>query len=164
MNHRIIGLYLPWQGNLATAPAPARNPVDKYRKALQYKANPRDENYLRSCFSERFPGGEFINIAQNQNWRESVKAADTVVFLYPDAIGLGFGRLEREVGRLKKNWAALRALNGRRRDFLLSSSTLWALRLRRLIERGMLGELIALLLFGCLTPVFLLGDLLRQRQ
>lgn len=164
MNHRIIGLYKPWKVNPISPGKPIWNPIAKYRHAVQSKANPREENYLRARFTEHYPDGEYINIEQNLNWREALRKADTVVLLYPDAIGLGFSRLEREVRRWKKNWAAIHVLNGRRRNFLLNASTLWALRLRRIIERGMLGEMIALLLFGCFTPFLLLGDLLRGRK
>jgi hypothetical protein len=86
------------------------------------------------------------------------------VLLYPDAIGLGFGPLERKVVRTRKGGAEVRALNGRRRDFLLDSSTLVALRLRRLIERSMLTELLFIPVFLCLTPLLLLVDWAKGRR
>jgi len=163
MSHRTIGLYLPWKWNLAQL-APTCNPLTKYRRAVEFKANRRDESYMRALLTERFPDGEFINIDQDRHWRKILPEADTVVLLYPDAIGLGFSPVERAVGRLKKNWAAIRVLNGRRRDFLLNTTTLWALRLRRTIEWGMLGEILALLLFAGFTPFLLLRDLMRGRK
>ena len=106
----------------------------------------------------------FINIAKDPLWRDKLSDVDTVAFLYPDAIGQGFYRLEEEVQRQKRKSAVMFALNGRRRDFLLNCSTLLGLRIRRILERWMIGELVALILFVFITPVFLFTDLLRGHR
>lgn len=135
-----------------------------YRRAFWYKANPRDETYMKRLFTEQFQEGVFINIDKDSLWRDKLSDVDTVALLYSDAIGQGFYCLEKEVQRQKQKSTAMRALNGRRRDFLLNRSTLLGLRIRRVIERFMIGEMAALILFILVTPVFLLEDLLRRRR
>jgi hypothetical protein len=122
-----------------------------YRQTLLNKANPRSPLYMRDLFAERCPQGE---IADNVP-----AAADEIVLLYPDAIGLGFGALER---RLPPG-VPVRILNGRRREFALDPRTRRALRLRRALERTMLGETVALAAAAAVTPVLLLADLVRGR-
>ena len=164
MERRVVGLFhLPWPADPSRLRT-SRSPLQMYRYAVWFKANPRSAEYMQQLFSERFPDGEFFHVDENGGWRAASAQAHTVVLLYPDSIGLGFGGLEREVGRLRKKWAALRVLNGRRREFLWTASAARALRLRRLIERTMLGELVFLPVFVCLTPLLLLADLLRGRR
>ena len=134
-----------------------------FRRAVWYKANPRDEGYMHTLFVEHYPGQTFINVDQNADWQGELRTADKIVLLYPDAIGIGFSRFERRVGKIKSAWAEVRVLNGRRRDFLLNASTLFAVRMRRLIERTMAGEFAFLALFVFVTPVLLIIDWLRGR-
>jgi hypothetical protein len=84
--------------------------------------------------------------------------------VYPDAIGLGFGRLEREVVSCRRTWATIEALNGRRRQFRLNGGTRLSLRLRRAIEWSMLAEFLFLPVFFVLTPVLMAVDVLRGRR
>jgi hypothetical protein len=166
MNNRTIGIFFsPWNPYLSTASAKrSRNPLTMYRRAFWYKANPRDVTYMKRLFTEHFQEGMFINVDEDPLWRDKLSDVDTVALLYPDAIGQGFYRLENEVQRKKRKSAAMRALNGRRRGFLLTRSTLLGLRIRRILERWMVGELMALILFVLITPVFLLKDLLRGHR
>jgi hypothetical protein len=159
MKHRVVGLFSrPWREDLTVSAPPARNPLKMYHWAVWYKANPRGEGYLRALFKGHYPEGEFINIENENDWNATVVQADEVVLLYPDAIGLGFTRLEREVKRQLKPWAGLRVINGRRRNFRLGASTLLGLRLRRIVERAMLGEVLAILVFLLATPVLVVKD------
>jgi hypothetical protein len=165
MNSLTIGLFFsPWDPHLESpAAVQSRNPLTMYRRAVWFKANPRDEKYMRDLFTEYFREGVFINIDRDPFWHDNLREADMVVLLYPDAIGQGFYRLETKVQRRKKTCAAIRALNGRRREFLLNRATLYSLRVRRIMERWMLGEVVALILFVFITPVLLVIDLLRGR-
>jgi len=142
----------------------SRRPVELYRYAVWFKANPRAKEYMRTLFSERFPSGIFVDAKENPEWRHHAAQVDTVVLLYPDSIGLGFTGLEREVRRLMKPWAAVRILNGRRRDLLRNTGTSCALIARRMLERSMLMELLFTLVFTCVTPLLLISDLLRGRR
>ena len=161
MERKVVGLFHnPWRSDYD----PRRSVAELYRRAVWAKANPRDEAYMRALFAERYPGGVFLNAGGGEDWRPEAAAADTLVLLYPDSTGIGFSELEREASRVSKTWATLRALNGRRRDFVLSRATLRELRRRRLIERTMLGEAAAVLLFAAATPFFVASDLLRGRR
>jgi hypothetical protein len=166
MNTLTVGLFFsPWDPHLKSPSAVrSRNPLTMYRRAVWFKANPRDEKYMKELFTEYFREGVFINIDRDPFWHNSVREADMVVLLYPDAIGQGFYRLEKKVQRRKRRCAAIRALNGRRREFLLNRATLCSLRVRRIMERWMLGEVAALILFAFITPVLLIIDLLKGRQ
>ena len=135
-----------------------------YGRAIWLKANPRSEEYMRSLFAERWPNGVFVDIHSNSDWQSLVKSADNVVLLYPDAIGIKFTDIETTVNALKKEWAAIRVLNGRRRDFLLNRAVRFQLRLRRFIERSMLGEVFIMIFFITISPFFLVSDFLGGKR
>jgi hypothetical protein len=161
---RVVGLFhSPWESDIARLRA-SRNPLQMFRYAVWFKANPRDAAYMQKLFGERFPGAEFVDADRQPDWRNAVAGADTLVLLYPDAIGLGYSSLERKIGRIKKVTAAVRVLNGRRRDFTLDRATLRALRVRRCIEHLMLGEVLFVPVFLCLTPILLLIDWAQGRR
>lgn len=160
---RVVGLFRsPWGAGLAHSRT-ARSPLQMFRYAVWFKANPRDAAYMQQLLGERFPNAEFVDVDHHANWRDAAAGADTLVLLYPDAIGLGFSSLERKVGRISKAEAIVRVLNGRRRDFALDGATMRALRLRRIIERSMLGEILFMPVFLCLTPLLLLVDWAKGR-
>jgi len=119
---------------------------------------------MKSLFDSQYPGVPFVNVQQDDSWRDLAGGADILVLLYPDAIGLGFTQLEEDVWRLKPGWAEVRVLNGRHRDFLLNRTTLRALRARRWIERLMLMEFLMAAIFVCVTPLLLIVDFVRGRR
>ncbi|HJQ68935.1 MAG TPA: hypothetical protein VKA70_08185 [Blastocatellia bacterium] len=161
MEREVIGIFHnPWQSRYE----PRRSLAQLYRRAVWLKANPRSVAYMEELFLERYPQGRFINVDEQSGWRESVAAADAVVMLYPDSIGLGFSRIEAAVKRQKKRWAVVRALNGRRREFILKRRTVRQLKLRRFLERSMLGEAAAVVAFVAVTPLFVVSDLVRGRR
>lgn len=161
MDKKVLGIFHnPWQSEYD----PRRSLAELYRRAVWLKANPRDEGYMKALFAERYPQGVFVNADAGPDWRRELPSADTVVLLYPDSTGLHFSRLESVVGRDKKTWATVRVLNGRRRDFVLSAQVRRRLRLRRFLERSMLGEALATAAFAAATPFFLIGDLLKGRR
>jgi hypothetical protein len=142
-------LHDPW-------PARRSRPLRRYRTMVEYKANPRDEAYLRALFAERYPDGRLVG-------PDDVQGAERVVLLYPDAIGLGWNDVERAVGRAAPG-AEVRVLNGRRRDFALDARTRRRLRLRRGLETTVAGEALFALVFVLATPVLLAWDALRGRR
>ena len=160
MERKVLGVFHnPWR----TDYDPRKSLAELYRRAVCLKANPRAEEYMRALFAERYPEGRFVTTG-GDDWRRELPAADTVVLLYPDASGINFSRVEDEVMRAKKTWATVRVLNGRRRDFVLSRATRRALRRRRFVERTMLGEALAVLIFAAATPFFVASDLIRGRR
>ena len=161
MDREVVGIFHnPWQDEYD----PRRSLAELYRRAVWVKANPRGEEYMRALFAERYPRGRFVNADTDAGWRHALRSADTVVLLYPDSTGLHFSRLERAVGAGRKAWATVRVLNGRRRDFVLSVQARRQLRLRRFLERAMLGEALAIIAFAAATPFFLVSDLVRGRR
>lgn len=162
MKRQVVALYHnPWPLSPLDRPR-SWNPIALYRYAVWYKANPRNLDYMRDLLSDRLPEAAWVTTAE-PDWTARIAAADEVVLLYPDAIGLGFLPIERMVMRCKRPWAAVTILNGRRRKFLLNHDTRWALRFRRLLEWTMLPELLFLPVFMVVTPLLWLADLLRGR-
>jgi hypothetical protein len=161
MERKVIGVFHnPWCADYD----PRRSAAELYRRAVWLKANPRDEAYMRALFAERYPRGEFVDADADPRWLERLRDADTVVLLYPDSTGLHFSPLESVVEKNKKLWATVRALNGRRRDFVLSARARRQLRRRRFVERAMLGEALSIFAFAAMTPFFVAVDLLRGRR
>jgi len=154
--------YSPWPAEGLKRP-PRTRPLAQYRYAVWYKANPRSTGYMRAVQQERFPAAEWVEAGAESNWLGRVAQADTVVLLYPDAIGLGFGAIERRVLSRKAKSATVEILNGRRRRFKLTAATRWRLRLRRLLEWTMLPEMAFIPVFIVVTPVLWTIDVVRGR-
>jgi hypothetical protein len=77
---------------------------------------------------------------------------------------LGFAAIESEIARLKKPWAGVRVLNGRRRDFLLTDATRRRLRRRRFLERTMIVEFAVMVAMLLVTPFLIGADFVRGRR
>jgi hypothetical protein len=158
-----IGLYHDAWSGLGEAPITLRRPLLLFRKAMWFKANPRSADYMRARLAEAWPAARFFDCGTEPDWEQAAAAAGDVVLLYPDAIGIGFGDIERRLQSVAPR-ATLHVLNGRRRGFLLDAATHRALRLRRFLECSMLVEIV----FGCgfllATPVLLGVDWARGRR
>jgi len=154
-----IGLFLnTWPAEFG------RSPRQYYLRAVHFKANPRSKEYMQSLFMEYFPGGEFIDTAQQGDWPSRVQRADRIVLLYPDATGIGFCKTERKLIRIMPKGCIILALNGRRRLFEFNWLTRKALYLRRLLERYMIGEITAAVFIMLATPFLWLWDQLRGKR
>jgi hypothetical protein len=129
----------------------------RYRTMVEFKANPRDEAYLRALFAEHYPEGRLGGPGD-------VAGAERVVLLYPDAIGVGWGPVERRIRKRAPRRTEVRVLNGRRRDFELDGRTRRQLRLRRILEKSLAGEALATVLFLVVTGPLLATDLVRGRR
>jgi hypothetical protein len=160
---KIVALYRnAWPG-LDDAPARASNPAALWRKAVWFKANPRSAGYMRALLDELHPGARFVDVAAESRWAEFLPGADAVVLLYPDAIGIGFGGLERRLRRLVPQ-GAIRVVNGRRRGFALDPATRRRLLVRRALERSMLIECVVGAVMLAATPVLWGVDFARGRR
>jgi hypothetical protein len=163
MTRRIVALFhSPWPADGLKRPARSK-PVEQYRYAVWYKANPRTAGYMRALQQERIPSADWVNTAAHSDWTDHIARADVVVLLYPDSIGLGFGPIERSVFAHKREWATVEVLNGRRRQFRLNAATRLGLRLRRVLEWSMLLELLFVPVFVIVTPVLWAIDVVRGR-
>jgi hypothetical protein len=162
MTGRTVALFhSPWPRQGLDRPARDRL-FELYRYAVWYKANPRSADYMRALQRERLPDAEWVDAAEHADWIERLGEADTIVLLYPDAIGLGFGAIERSILRRYRN-AAVEVLNGRRRAFVLTGAARVRLRVRRLLEWSMLPELMVLPVFVVVTPLLWTIDAVRGR-
>jgi hypothetical protein len=153
-------LNYPWGEDYGVGRLRRKRPRRLYRSMLVYRANPRDPAYMEALFGERFPAGELVR--GDDDWRARLAAANRIVLLYPDSIGLGFGRFERAV-LAAAGGRGVEVLNGRRRQFALDGATRRGLRLRRALERTFLLEAVGLTLLAAATPVLLAIDLVRGR-
>jgi hypothetical protein len=161
-----VGLYcFTFSAGIEAAQAQALTPITAYRKVLWQKSNPRSEQYMRDLFFERYPDGEFVVVQDGESVARRLAGARQIVLLYPDAIGLGFGGVETAALRVAaRSGMRVRALNGRRREFELDGRALRALRLRRVLERYMLGELAITIGFIMATPFLVFADFVRGKR
>jgi hypothetical protein len=151
---RVTGILVyPLGEDYGVGALPRRSVRRAYRRRLLEKSNPRPPQYMRDLFAERHPNGTIESDVPARD-------ADEIVLLYPDAIGLGFGAIERRL----PSGVPVRVVNGRRRDFALDRRTRRALALRRALERTMAFEAVALAAAAVATPALLVVDLVRGRR
>jgi hypothetical protein len=96
----------------------------------------------------------------NYDWA----AADRVVLLWPDANGVGWSQVEKNVFRRIGSNTRLMVLNGRRRFFELSRGRWLVWRLRRFLDKWFIGDLFALVLLLSIAPVLWAFDRLKGRR
>lgn len=158
-----IGLfYSPWPPDGLPRPLGLR-PLQQYRYAVWYKANPRSAAYMRALLQGRYPDAEWVDAREEPSWAGRISGADAVVLLYPDSIGLGFGAIERALFARTRGKATVDVLNGRGRSFRLDRSACMTLRLRRFLEQTMLAEFLFVPVFVIVTPVLWAFDAMRGR-
>lgn len=155
MSGRVAVLAYPLGEDFGLGRAKPHTPLRVYRRAVLEKANPRSPDYMRRLLDEHH--GDDVTIVGDP---AEAAAAREIVLLYPDAIGLGFGRLERRLPR----GVPVQVLTGRRRAFTLDARTRRRLRRRRFLERALVGEAIGLALAVAATPALLAVDLVRGRR
>ena len=120
-------------------------PQKLYRVVCQ-RSNPRSKEYMLELLQEKFPGTELIDL-------EQPCSPGKVILLYPDAIGLGWEKIERRLKIHNQN-QKLMVLNGRRRVFEFTPSIRRTLLLRRFLEMTFLPEILLMpfvLFYGALV-------------
>jgi hypothetical protein len=163
MSETVTALVLdPWLG-LEDAPPTLRRPLLLWRKAMWFKANPRPAAYMRALLAEHWPQARLVDVRSEPHWAGALTGAERVVLLYPDAIGIGFGGIERRLLRLEPH-GVITVLNGRRRVFELDRRVRRRLLLRRFLERSMLIECILGVGMLAATPFLVCLDLARGRR
>lgn len=163
MSEKVTALFLdPWIGMDEAAPM-FRRPLLLWRKAMWFKTNPRPGAYMRTLLAEHWPEARLVDVRSEPHWADALGGTGRVVLLYPDAIGIGFGGIERRLLRLATR-RAITVLNGRRRVFPLDRSARRRLLLRRFLERSMLLECVFGALFLVATPFLVCLDLAMGRR
>lgn len=142
---------------------PRRGLLALWRRHIVANAAVRNREYMESLFNSHFPYGALVEVRNGALPAELINASETIVLLFPDAIGLDFGRIERAIAT---GWPSKRlfALNGRRRLFRLDSETRRRFLLRRFLERWRLPEVAFFVLFLIVTPFLLIFDLMRGHR
>ena len=110
------------------------------------RSNSRSKEYMLTLLREKFPGAELIDL-------EQPRPPGRIVLLYPDAIGLGWGKIEK---RVKIQTQHLTVLNGRKRVFDLIPSVHRKLLLHRFLEITFLPEILLMpfiLLYGTFMAI-----------
>lgn len=136
----------------------SRNPLKQLRFARDFKANPRDKEFMAQLFYSHFPGGRIL---EYDNERVRTRGSSTVL-LYQDSIGLGWTLTELNLKF--RSHGDLVVLNGRGRIFHLTASTQLRLMLKRSLETSMIPEFIALLVAVPLLPLLIVADRARGRR
>jgi hypothetical protein len=83
---------------------------------------------------------------------------EQIVLLWPDANGMGWSDIERELFKKMRDCACVYVLNGRRRFFELSKSRWRAFQIRRALEASFLSEVCVFVVFLVTAPVLALWD------
>ncbi len=167
MSSKVIGVYRAhWRGGFSIPAKPSRNPAYLFKWACWFKANPRTESYMQDLFTSHYPEGQFVDgdACDSDCLRDQVRSAQTVVLLYPDAIGIGFSALEKIVLCVKSPMTGVKVLNGRRREFIFNANVKWSLRFRRFLEVTMLPEICVSVVMLIVTPFLVSIDVVRGRK
>lgn len=163
MTGNVIGLFYDHWTRIRETPTTWRNPFSLWTKAVWYKANPRSADYMKVILAERYPQAAFLDIGSDPLAPGPLKDASKVILLYPDAIGLGFTPVERDIARHAPQ-TPVEILNGRRRQFAFDDESRRALRFRRLLEWTMLVECVTGIVILLATPFLLLADVVRGKK
>lgn len=110
---------------------PGWMPEKLYRVVCQ-RANPRSKEYMLNLLHHKFPGAELIDL-------EQPCSPGKIILLYPDSIGLGWGKIEN---KFKIQTQDITVLNGRKRVFQFTPSVRRMLLLRRFLEMTFLPEML----------------------
>lgn len=140
-----------------------RRAFARWRNHVLANGAPRERSYMKALLTRHFRGCEVLEMPvddlPNRDWSEFT----SIVLVFPDAIGLGFSRIE-EMFRDYSARKRLFALNGRGRLLRLDRPTIRRLRLRRLLAWTRIPEFLFLAVFFALTPALLAVDLVRGRR
>jgi hypothetical protein len=128
----------------------------------------RGRQYMEGVATELFPdfqseqmlSATVAGVLPNVNWQ----GAKEVVCVWPDANGMGWGPIERQIFRSAPTDTPVFAMNGRRRRWRLTPGTLIGLRWRRFLEKALVVELGFTLAFLFVTPLLVVYDRLRGRS
>lgn len=104
----------------------------KLHNVVSQRSNPRSKEYMLELLHKRFPDAELVDMTSSTE-------SGRILLLYPDAIGLGWRGLEKT---LLRRFSHVSVLNGRNRYFELNYATLTRLRVKRLLEKTFLPELL----------------------
>lgn len=132
--------------------------VNLISKAIHFKRNPRDLDYMQFLLSQTIKL-DFKVIDAKDLSADRLKGVEEVVLLWPDGNGYGWFGTEKRIFSLKERTTKVTVLNGRRRYFHLSSILWISYLVRRFLERFWIGEIIFSILFLIISPFLVIWDL-----
>lgn len=138
--------------------------VRKLESHLSYRRNARSWLYMENLARENDSAFEREKVHSGEDLSTiDWKALDRVILLWPDASGMGWSPVEREVFRRMGPQTTLMVLNGRRRSFALTKTQWTTWRFRRFVDKWFIGDTAALALLLIATPFLALADMFRGK-
>jgi len=137
-----------------------RSVIARLNRFHDGRANPRSLAYMKETINSRIGS---LGVEQMNDLsilpRIDFSEIDQIVLLWPDANGMGWFNIERQVFRAKKAGTHVYVLNGRRRLFELPRSLWREYRVRRFLEKSFILEIGVIVLFFITAPVLTLWDM-----
>ena len=142
--------------------------IARVNRFHQDRANPRSLAYMKETINSRMGNLDLIQTYDLSNLSTiNISAFEQIIILWPDANGMGWFNIEKQVFKAKKANAPVYVLNGRKRLFELSRALWRRYRFRRFLEKSFLLEFGVLVVFFMTAPSLALWDTIlepRRRQ
>jgi hypothetical protein len=169
---RVAVLAFPDRQALPRARTALGRALNKLVRVGRYKRNARTPAYMRQLAADMLghdcelvdAEGALLGERPGAEIGERIAAASELVLLWPDATGYGWRPLERRVFALRRRGARVFALSGRRRYFELTPAVLASFRVRRVLERFWLGEILLGTALLLAAPALVAWDFARGRR
>jgi hypothetical protein len=129
----------------------------------EYRGNPRALAYMKELVG-RHIGNIDLAPAHDLSVLSQISTVQQIVLLWPDANGLAWFDIERQVFKRKQSGNDVYVLNGRGRLFELSKQQWRVFRLKRFLEKSFLLEIGVLALFLVTAPMLALWDGISERR
>ena len=128
-----------------------------------HRGNPRSLTYMKELVGRHMGDIDLVPM-HDLSMLSQVSTVEQIILLWPDANGMGWFDIERQVFKQKKASSDVYVLNGRRRLFELQRNRWRAFRLKRFLEKSFLLEIGVLSLFMVTAPVLALWDGISERR
>ncbi len=142
-----------------------KNLSNIYNKGVHFKSNPRSLEYMEDLATKKFEDIEIKNILNEDELNNiDLDKYSEIVLLYPDAIGLGWSKIDNYISKNFNQMKKITILNGRRRVIVFNSNNLFGLRFKRFLEKALIVETIFTIYFVVSTPFLIIKDLLHGKK
>jgi hypothetical protein len=125
----------------------------------EYRGSPRPLSYMKELMHSRIGKINSSDMTETSIVSQvDVSKFQQIILLWPDANGMGWFNIERQIFKRKQADAPVYVLNGRRRLFELPRKQWRSFRVKRFLEKTFLLEVGVLLLFIVTAPILALWD------